>query len=122
MKHRKPLDFIGSSKKDLMDLPLGIKQKIGHSLHLAQIEVDDEDTKPLKGFGSSDVREIVKSDSAGTYRAVYTVRFEEKIYVLHSFKKKSKTGIETPKQDIDLIKSRLKVAQEKYKEWKKNES
>jgi len=122
MKYRKPLDWIGSSKKDLMDLPIDIKRKIGHSLHLAQIEVDDEDTKPLNGFGSADVREIVKSDSESTYRAVYTVRFEEKIYVLHTFKKKSKTGKKTPKQDIDLIKSRLKDAKEKYKEWKKNES
>jgi phage-related protein len=122
MKSRKPLDWIGSSKKDLLELPEEIRRLIGHSLHLAQIEQADDDTKPLKGFGSANVREIVSNDSDGTYRTVYTVEFKEIIYVLHAFKKKSKTGIETPKQEIELIKNRLKTAKHMYKEWKKNES
>ncbi len=122
MKCRKPLDWIGSSKKDLLQLPEEIRRMVGHSLHLAQIEVEDEDSKPLKGFGSADVREIIKNDAEGTYRAVYTVKFNEIIYVLHVFKKKSKTGIETPKQEIELIKNRLKTAQHLYKIWKENEN
>lgn len=121
MKCRKPLDWIGSSKKDLLDLPEEIRRLIGHSLHLAQIEQDDDYCKPLKGFGNANVREIVNNDSEGTYRTVYTVEFKEIIYVLHVFKKKSKTGIETPKQEIDLIKNRLKTAKNIYKEWKQNE-
>lgn len=113
--------WVGSSKKDLMKLPRTIQRQIGYSLHLVQIEQEDNDSKPLKGFGSAKVREIIKDDSEGTYRAVYTVEFKEMIYVLHVFKKKSKTGIATPKHEIELIKRRLKDAQDIYKEWKKNE-
>lgn len=107
----KPLEWIGSSKKDLLAMPQEIRKMIGHSLHLAQIEEEDIDSKPLNGFGSAKVREIVKSDSEGTYRGIYTVKFEEAVYVLHIFKKKSKTGIKTPQQEINLIKSRLKDAE-----------
>jgi phage-related protein len=99
-------------------LPSEICREIGYSLHLAQIEVEDEDSKPMRGFRSADVREITKMDENGTYRAVYTVKFEEIVYVLHVFQKKSKKGIETPKKEIDLIKSRLKDAQQLYKSWK----
>jgi len=112
----KPIGWIGSSKKDLMELPDEIRKMIGYSLHLAQFEKDDIDSKPLKGFGSAKVREIVKNDTNSTYRSVYTIEFKEIVYVLHVFKKKSKTGKETPKHDIDLIKSRLKEAKRMYKE------
>jgi phage-related protein len=84
---------------------------MGHSLHLAQIEEEDPDSKPLKGFGSAKVLEIVKNDSNGTYRSVYTVKFKEAVYVLHVFKKKSKAGIKTPKHEINLIETRLKEAE-----------
>lgn len=122
MNDGKKLGWIGSSKKDLMDLPKEIGKMIGYSLHLAQFEMDDIDSKPLKGFGSAKVREIVKDDANSTYRAVLTVEFKGIVYVLHVFQKKSKTGIETPKHEIELIKSRLKIAQRLYKEWIKNES
>lgn len=120
MNGRKPLDWIGTSKKDLLELPEQIRRMIGYSLNLAQSEREDSDSKPLKGFGNANIREIIKNDAGGTYRAVYTVEFKEIIYVLHVFKKKSKTGIKTPKQEIDLIESRLKTAQHLYKEWMKN--
>jgi len=122
MSQGKQLCWIGSSKKDLMELPREVRRMIGYSLELAQAEQEDCDAKPLKGFGSADVREIVKNDSDGTYRAIYTVKFKEIIYVLHVFKKKSKTGIKTPKHEIELIENRLKMAQHLYKEWRKNES
>lgn len=103
LKDRKPIDWIGSSKKNLLELPRHVQRMIGHSLNLAQLELEDVDTKPLKGYGSSKVKKIVKNDAGGTYRAVYTVEFKEVIYVLHVFQKKSKTGIKTPKVDLDLI-------------------
>jgi len=87
MKCTKLLDLIGSSKKDLMELPREIQRMIGYSLRLVQLEQDDDDAKPLKGFGSANIREIVKNDSNSTYRAVYTVEFKEITYVLHVFKK-----------------------------------
>lgn len=73
-------------------------------------------SKPLKGFGGSGVLEILTDDNAGTYRAVYTINMPEIVYVLHVFQKKSKHGIETPKKDMDLVRNRLKQAQELYKE------
>ena len=67
--------------------------------------------KALKGFGGAGVVEVVENDVGGTYRAVYTVKFEEAVFVLHCFQKKSKSGIETPKEHISLIRARLKVAE-----------
>ncbi len=95
---------------------------MGYSLNLAQLEQKDPDSKPLQGFGSANVREIVKNDANSTYRSVYTVEFKEAIYVLHVFKKKSKKGIKTPKNDIELVEGRLKMAQHIRKEGNKNES
>ena len=73
----------------------------------------------LKGFGGAGVLELVEDDQEGTYRAVYTVKFDAAVFVLHCFNKKSKQGIETPKEDIDIIHARLKVAQALAKELKK---
>lgn len=75
------------------------------------------DAKPLKGFGGAGVLEIIDNYDGDTYRAVYTVRFSEVVYVLHCSQKKSKSGIATPKQDLDLIKTRLEVAEELYAVW-----
>lgn len=72
--------------------------------------------KALKGFGGRSVLEIVASEEAGTYRAVYTVRFQDAIYVLHAFQKKSKRGIATPRKEIDLIRQRLAAAEQEYRE------
>jgi phage-related protein len=76
------------------------------------------DAKPLRGFGSAGVLEVVESAEGGTYRAVYTVRFADAVYVLHCFQKKSTHGIATPKPDMDLIRDRLKIAEELVKERK----
>jgi phage-related protein len=108
---RKPVVWVGSSKRDLLKLPRGVQKMMGYSLNVAQQGLEDDDTKPLLGFGGRSVLEIVKNDESGTFRSVFTVRFEDAIYVLHVFQKKSKTGIKTPKQDMELIRSRLQDAQ-----------
>lgn len=107
----KPLHWIGSSHKDLMALPTGIRRFFGFALSLAQAGDRHDAAKVLKGFGGAGVLEVVEDDSAGTYRAVYTVKFEEAVFVLHCFQKKSKRGIATPKEDMDIISARLKVAE-----------
>lgn len=78
------------------------------------------EAKPLKGFGGASVQEIVVDHNRDTYRAVYTVRFAERIYVLHVFKKKAKSGIATPKSDLDLIERRLKQTVEMEKNRRKS--
>jgi len=70
----------------------------------------------LKGFGGAGVLEIVEDDTGGTFRAVYTVKFAEAVFVLHCFQKKSKRGVATPKTDLDIICARLKVAEARAKE------
>lgn len=106
----KPLFWLGSSKKDLLALPVAVRKFFGHALDTAQRGEQHEAAKVLKGFGSAGVLEIVEDDTGGTYRTVYTVRFTEAIFVLHVFQKKSKRGIETPKPDMDIIRRRMKAA------------
>jgi phage-related protein len=110
----KPLKWIGSSKEDLLQFPDEVRKAVGHALHLAQINLKPLNTKPLRGFGSASVLEVVEDHDGSTYRAVYTVKFQGTIYVLHVFQKKSKKGIATPEHDIDLIKARLKTASDDY--------
>ncbi|MDL2259806.1 type II toxin-antitoxin system RelE/ParE family toxin [Deltaproteobacteria bacterium OttesenSCG-928-K17] len=107
----KSLYWVGSSRKDLREMPDEIKDAFGFALFMAQQGQKHDKAKALKGFGSAGVLEVVESDQGGTYRAVYTVRFEDAVYVLHCFQKKSKSGIATPKPEIDLIKARLKQAE-----------
>lgn len=92
---------------------------MGHALDIAQCGKRPRDAKPLSGFGGAGILEIVDDFDGDTYRAVYTVRFAGAIYALHSFQKKSKKGISTPKQEIDLIKGRLKQAEIHYANWTK---
>lgn len=108
----KEVIWIGSSRRDMQELPLPVRRVFGVALYAAQLGEKPPEAKPLKGFGGAGVLELVEDYQGGTYRAVYTVRFAEKIYVLHVFQKKSKRGIATPKEEIDLVKSRLKVAEE----------
>jgi phage-related protein len=115
----KPLIWIGSSKKDLMALPMHVRRFFGHVLHFAQQGNQHSATKTLSGFGGAGVLEVVENSIGGTYRAVYTVRFPEAVIVLHCFQKKSKSGIATPREDIEMIKSRLKVAQVLMRECRK---
>jgi phage-related protein len=109
------LDFIGSSREDLKEFPDEVKQDIGYALFEAQKGQKSESAKPLKGFGGAGVLEIIERFDGDTYRAVYTVKFREVVYVLHCFQKKSKSGVKTPQQDIDLIAQRLKAAEADYK-------
>jgi phage-related protein len=107
----KPLVWMGSSKKDLLKLPSTVIDVFGYALYLAQIGGRHPDTRILRGFGDASVIEAVESASAGTYRAVYTVRFPEKVFVLHVFQKKSKSGIATPTSDMEVIRERLRMAE-----------
>lgn len=107
----KTLVWVASSKKDLMAMPADIQDTFGYALHQAQVGKKHIDAKPLKGFGSAGVLEVIEDSSGGTFRAVYTVKFSGFVYVLHCFQKKSPHGIATPKPDMDLIRERLKFAQ-----------
>lgn len=115
----KPLEWVASSKKDLLSLPTVVVETFGYALHLAQNGGKHAQAKPLKGFGSTGVLEVVEDDDGNTYRAVYTVQLSNAIYVLHCFQKKSHKGIATPKQDMDLIRERLKLAQQHSEGTKK---
>jgi len=108
----KALEWVASSKKDLLSMPPDVVDVFGYALHLAQQGGKHTQAKPLKGFGSAGVLEIVEDDDGNTYRAVYTVRFSNAVYVLHCFQKKSHKGIATPKQDLDLVHDRLNLAQQ----------
>ena len=114
----KPLIWIGSRKKDLMALPLKVRKFFGHALDFAQRGDRHDAAKALKGFGGAGVLEVVEDDAGGTYRAVYTVKFEEAVFVLHCFRKKSKSGIATPKEDLEIVRARLKVAEAVAKEMR----
>ena len=112
----KPLEWIASSYKDLMALPVDVRRFFGYALSLAQAGDQHGATKVLKGFGGAGVLEVVEDDAGGTYRAVYTVKFKEAVFVLHCFQKKSKRGIATPATDMDIIHARLRVAEAFAKE------
>ena len=112
----RPLAWISGAKKDWMALPTRVRKFFGHALDFAQRGDRHDAAKPLKGFGSAGVVEIVENDAGGTYRAIYTVKFEEAVFVLHCFQKKSKSGIATPKTDMDIIHARLKIAEALAKE------
>ena len=88
---------------------------MGYALYQAQLGLKAAWARPLTGFGGASVLEIVDDFQTDTYRAVYTVRFADVVYVLHAFQKKSKKGIATPKADLDLIKRRLRSAEKDYK-------
>ena len=94
-----------------MAFPEGVKDVFGYALHLAQHGEKHIDAKPLKGFGGAKTLEVVEDLQGDTFRAVYTVKFEGYVYVLHCFQKKSKKGIATPKPDMDKIRARLKDAE-----------
>jgi phage-related protein len=107
----RPLRWVGSAKKDLLAMPDQVEQSFGFALYEAQIGLLHPDAKPLKGFGSAGILEIVEDWRGDAYRAVYTVHFAQSVFVLHCFQKKSKRGIETPAADMDLIRKRLKEAE-----------
>ncbi|MBG1265249.1 type II toxin-antitoxin system RelE/ParE family toxin [Nostoc sp. WHI] len=112
--HQKPLKWIASALDDLKEFPEDVQDVMGYALDVAQHGGKHPDAKPLRGFSGGGVLEVVDDFDGDTYRAVYTVKFAGFVYLLHAFQKKSKHGIATSQQDIDLVKKRLKAAQEDY--------
>lgn len=112
----RPLVWVGSSQRDLRAFPRPVRREIGIALFTAQQGDTDPAAKPLKGFGGASVIEVISGFRGDTWRAVYTVRFAEAVYVLHAFQKKSKHGIATPKEELDLIKRRLAEAERLHRE------
>jgi phage-related protein len=108
---------MGSALDDLREFPEAVRAVMGKALAQAQLGGKHEQAKPMSGLGSG-VMEIVDSYDKNAYRSVYTVEFPEYICVLHSFQKKSKSGIATPRKDMNTVELRLKRAREDYKLWK----
>jgi phage-related protein len=107
---------MGSSRKDYSAFPGAVQDYVGYALYFAQLGRKHDAAKPLKGFGDAGVLEVVTSHDGNAFRTVYTVRFARAVYVLHAFQKKSKAGTETPKQEIELARKRLKAAKEHHDE------
>jgi phage-related protein len=112
----KPVRWVGSSLKDVKSFPRAVRGEIGAALYAAQKGETDPAAKALKGFGGRGVLEIVTSHVGDTWRTIYTVRIQGAVYVLHAFQKKSKTGIATPKKEIDLVRRRLADAERNHRE------
>ena len=117
--NEKPIFWIAGSRDDLRRFPDEARRDIGFALSFAQRAEKHPSAKPLKGYKGAGVLEIVEDHRGDTYRAVYTVRFAEVVYVLHVFMKKSTSGIKTPKHELDLIEKRLKAAEADYRLWLK---
>jgi len=112
----KPLHWVASSLADLRSFPRAVQRSVGVALRAAQVGRKHESAKPLKGFGGAGVLEVVEDHDGNTFRAVYTVRFSNNVYVLHVFQKKSKKGIQTPKHILELIRARLRIAEQDFKD------
>lgn len=110
----KTVVWVGPTRKELKEFPRPVQRAVGYALNAAQLGETPPDAKVMKGFGGAGVLELVEDHRGDTYRAVYTVRFATKIYVLHVFQKKSKRGIATPHKEIELIRARLKWAERLY--------
>lgn len=111
----KPLHWMGSSLSEVRGFPEEVRQEIGYAIHLAQLGDKSASSFPMVGFGGASVLEVVVDSSGNTFRSVYTVRFKNAVYVLHAFQKKSKRGSATPQHDMDLIRARLKAAEQHYR-------
>lgn len=116
-KPPKPVFWMASSRRDMRRFPKGVRQTFGQALFDAQTGGKHPDAKPLKGFKGAGVLEVVEDDDGSTYRAVYTVKFAGVVYVLHAFQKKSKRGSQTPSEEMEKVKTRLKEAEKDYAEW-----
>jgi len=112
----KEVEWVGDSLKTLREFPEDVKDELGFALRQAQQGKKSDSAKPLKVFTGSGVLEIISNFDGDTFRLVYTVRFKYKVYVLHIFQKKSKRGISTSKQHMNLIDKRLKKAESLYRE------
>ena len=112
----KPVGWVGSARRDLKTFPKAVQRHVGQALYAAQRGEEYPSVKALKGFGGRSVLEIVVTHDHDAYRAVYTVRFQNVLYVLHAFQKKSKKGIAAPQKEIGLIKRRLSEAERDYRQ------
>jgi len=117
----RPLLWVASSKRDYREFPSRVQDRFGFELYLVQTGQHPSSAKLLRGLGSGTV-ELVEDFDGDTYRAVYTVRFSEAVYILHAFKKKSKRGVKTPQGDIDLVRRRLRDAEQDHAQRFKKES
>jgi phage-related protein len=108
----KPVTWVGTSLRDLRGFPPLVQDVIGYALYLAQSGGKHQDAKVLTGFGGVGVLEVIKDHRGDTFRGVYTLRYAGTVYVLHAFQKKSKTGRTTPRRDMELIKQRLREAEQ----------
>lgn len=111
----KPVDWIGTALKDLKSFPDEVRESFGYELWLAQAGEHPPSAKPLKGKDLAGVIELRKNFDGNTYRAMYIAKLAGRIYVLHCFQKKSKSGIATPKEEMEIVKRRLKAAIEDSK-------
>jgi len=111
----RPVVWIGSTRRDVRAFPQAVRRDVGHALYAAQEGEVDPSAKPLSGFGGASVLEIVAEHRGDMWRAVYTVRYAEAVYVLHVFQKKSKRGVATMKKDINLIRKRLHEAEPRHR-------
>ena len=107
----KQVVWVGSSRRDLRAFPDPVQDCMGYAIYVAQRGAKHRDAKVLRGFGGAGVLELVQDFRGDTFRAVYTVRFAGAVYVLHAFQKKSKTGRETARRDMELIEQRLRDAE-----------
>ena len=112
---KKPVVWLGNSLNELRKFPDEVRDEMGYALYLAQMGEKHPNSKPLKGFKGAGVLEIVDNFDGDTYRTVYTVKLAEIVYVLHAFQKKSKKGVSTPPKDVELIKTRLRLAIKTHK-------
>ena len=112
----RPLRWVGPSRRELKEFPVEVQKVMGYALFLAQIGVKHPDAKPLKGHRGAGVLEVADDFKTDTYRAVYTIRFHEAVYVLHAFQKKSTRGIQTPKHILDVVSDRLEQARRLHQE------
>ena len=110
----KPVIWMGDSLDVLRHFPAQVQDEIGYAVYLAQVGGKHVAAKPLKGLGSG-VLEVLSDHRGDTFRAVYTVRFARMLYVLHAFQKKSTKGIATPARELDLVKARLKLAEDLHR-------
>ena len=112
----KPVRWVGSSKRDLKSFAGPVQRDVGQALYAAQCGAEYPTVKALRGFGGRGVLEIVAASGGDTWRAVYTVRFQDAVYVLRAFEKKSKRGLATPRKELDLVKQRLAAAEQDYRD------
>jgi phage-related protein len=117
----KPVFWMGSSRGDLREFPEEVCQAVGFALWQAQLGRKHRDAKVLKGFSGAGVLEVVEDHEGDTYRAVYTVKLAGAVYVLHAFQKKSKKGIKTPTAEMNIIRQRLKAAEDHHEERRAEE-